>query len=1245
MFDALDTNQDGIITREEFNAVMAGGVASPPPPFNQRPAPPFAFRRDDAPGMPVGPMMTSYPSISPVNAAPIVVTGAPQVSRVVSLVPPRARSPDDEDKSRSPERRRRNKGDSDDKDERKASEKIASLRSDMEREMQEMERELRQDMERKLAAIKKSLDRDRAAHHSKHEEHGLYLRDSLGDHSAKVDRLHNTISQTNQVMNQHAMNHGALSQRLEKMEKVMQATAANADSLGARMNQVDEEIQNVIKRALMQHDKELMRVEMLVGGEALAREAHHSVINEQIKKQHDMLHKTVEGHISGIKDHVDGHVSGMREHVDGMHKNIKGHLEDSIQGHISGIKDHVEGHISGIRDHVEGHVAGMKDHIEGHVTGMKDHIGGAMNDLEGHKAGMPDHHAGFNERLEYLEKALGDSADKHARELEATKKKLEQLQGRVSDGPHMPTLDERLNQIEDSLRQVHGRVNTNSIQPPYMSDRSASMNDGLARDLRDRVEQLENYLNSQGDKHGRDLDTLKGSHKAIHQNHVTLEERMNYLEQLLGDSVDRHSKIDQLHARIGGIEGHATAMQQLKKAHSILAADKAALEGSHATLKERVEFLEGTLGGADDKRSRAMEAANTRIEQIRGRLSVFEKKIDSLEDRKVSTRRASRTMDEESGSALKERLDYVEDLHGKGIDNAHLKLDDVLARLTAFEKHSALMDQWQRSNAAFTPAEKAQLGALGYDLESLKETQGRHARDLEQIKQANVHHSTMNQRMDYVEKVLGDSADKHAKVLADAHAKLNDMHGRVTLVEGHGASLQELQKQHGNLRKEKAALEAGHASMEERMTYLESTIGDSANRHAKEIEQLKVSATRLAPQHANVEERLLFLEQNFGDSADRHKEVTQSHAKLEKTHASLKERVAFLEDKLGDHAEWHEKEINGLKNAHTRLAMAPPSGGPSSPSGRDFSTQVVGDQGVMALAHAHGKHAEEIASLKAAHLTHAEEIAVLHNKASRHAEDVSAAHAKAVDAQGKLEHMHDRVSLCEGHGKALEDLKRGHHTLANKKEQLAADHMALRDLVNSHADHHDKHAEEARELKMGQVKLKQHQDKVANHLEQEKEAHGTHRATVEERLGYLEGLIGDSADKHTKEILDLKAANMQHGKDLKARDGHHATMEERVGYVEQVLGFAAEVASSQGGSMRSSSLAYGVVPVKERVEFLETLVGGKAGSFMGDNVGQPIAKRVDAVERALGEIVSSKDAVNQIEGRISAVKAAWNTGW
>ena len=33
--------------------------------------------------------------------------------------------------------------------------------------------------------------------------------------------------------------------------------------------------------------------------------------------------------------------------------------------------------------------------------------------------------------------------------------------------------------------------------------------------------------------------------------------------------------------------------------------------------------------------------------------------------------------------------------------------------------------------------------------------------------------------------------------------------------------------------------------MEERMSYLESTIGDSANRHAKEIEQLKVSATRL----------------------------------------------------------------------------------------------------------------------------------------------------------------------------------------------------------------------------------------------------------------------------------------------------------------------------------------------------------------------------------------------------------------
>jgi len=36
------------------------------------------------------------------------------------------------------------------------------------------------------------------------------------------------------------------------------------------------------------------------------------------------------------------------------------------------------------------------------------------------------------------------------------------------------------------------------------------------------------------------------------------------------------------------------------------------------------------------------------------------------------------------------------------------------------------------------------------------------------------HHASLRERIDYLEKFIGESADKHAKMLEDAHNKLKD---------------------------------------------------------------------------------------------------------------------------------------------------------------------------------------------------------------------------------------------------------------------------------------------------------------------------------------------------------------------------------------------------------------------------------------------------------------------------------------
>merc|ERR1719282_1444257 len=106
-----------------------------------------------------------------------------------------------------------------------------------------------------------------------------------------------------------------------------------------------------------------------------------------------------------------------------------------------------------------------------------------------------------------------------------------------------------------------------------------------------------------------------------------------------------------------------------------------------------------------------------------------------------------------------------------------------------------------------------------------------------------------------------------------------------------------------------------HASLEERMNYVEKELGDSADKHARAMSDLKKKHEDLRSahgQHANVPERLRFLEQQIGDSADKHarhiaeiEALRKSHDKHAKEmgslkdqhkefHASLTERVAYI---------------------------------------------------------------------------------------------------------------------------------------------------------------------------------------------------------------------------------------------------------------------------------------------------------------------------------------------------------------
>jgi hypothetical protein len=345
------------------------------------------------------------------------------------------------------------------------------------------------------------------------------------------------------------------------------------------------------------------------------------------------------------------------------------------------------------------------------------------------------------------------------------------------------------------------------------------------------------------------------------------------------------------------------------------------------------------------------------------------------------------------------------------------------------------------------------------ELENLKAAHGKHAadsakqsRDMEALKAAHVHHASVAERLEYLEKLLGDSADRHAEELAAAHAKLEQLHHRVSATEKHGAAVADLQKAHSSMAAEKQGLAEHHATLKERVDYLETAMGDSADKHFKEVAALKAAHAKLASDH----------KLDHGSLKD---QAAKDKDAREEKHASLEERMKYLEGLIGDNADKHSKELAAHKAAHAKLV--------SDTKSRDTK-----------------------------HVT-----------------------------------MEERLNYIEG---ALGDSADKH------SKALAAAHAKIDKLSEEERAARDRHSGSVRDL-----------------LQQERDALGAHHSTMEERLKYLEGLIGDNADKHWKELQAHKAAHAKLASESKARDSHHASIEERLNFVEKSFGDSAGANKSE----------------------------------------------------------------------------------
>jgi len=970
----------------------------------------------------------------------------------------------------------------------------------------------------------------------------------------------------------------------------------------------------------------------------------------ETKGQTDAAHQKAQD----LYDKLAAHAT-MPERVEYLEKMV-GEGANNHKKHKASVEERLEFVEESIGDSAEQHA--KHDEAVGDLQRALDTLGGKHKDLydlhHGEKSARDGHHAAMGERLDYLEKLMGDSADKHAA-LEEAHKALRDQHGATAD-----SANKNLQNMTDKL-EVHATLAV-------------------------RVKYLEECLGESADKHSaavddlqKALDTLDGKHKDLHDlhhgdksardvHHSSVGERLDYIEQLMGDSADKHREIEEAHL---AMQDHAGQTKTgLDAAHQMVQ-DLANQLEEHATLQQRVKYLEEVLGENADKHAKH----STATEELHAALRELDARHKDLKPGQFS--------DEFNFSTLTQRMEYMEQLLGDSADlnrdmgaagsmlkkyrgqtkgfGSYKKVDELYNKLAAnvsIDKRMSYIESFLGESAEKHTKHEQMTDELHKAVQALD---GKH-QDLDATHaQA---HATTEQRLEYLEKCLDDSADKHTemdeaqKTLQAAHGNTKDAHA--TLAE----RVVYLEKLLG----ESADKALNHKSTtDERLAYVEGLLGDSADKHGKAdaaVDKLQKALDDLHGKHkelqdshngeksardqhhASIADRLAYMEQLMGDSADKHRELDEAHkamqdlhgatadsaskqigdltTKLEE-HATLAKRVKYLEEVLGDSADSHAKHasavddlqraLDALDGKHLDLHAHHASVGQRL----DYMEKLMGDsadkhreieEAHQALQNHHGatadsasKQVDDLTKKLEEHATLSERVKYLEGVLGESA-DEHAKHDSAVDGlQSALDALHGKT-------KDLHDLHHGDKSARDEHHASVGQRLEyLEKLMGDSADKH-REIEEAHQALQNQHgatagSANRRVEELTNKLEE--------HATLAERVQYLEKELGQFADEHAKH--NSATDELQKAiDDLSGKQGKHSTLEQRLNYVEQLLGDSADKHSAMEDAHKKLNANHG--KTKAELDQANQLVDDLAKRLEAHAT---IPQRINYLEKLLGD--------------------------
>mmetsp|Transcript_147351 Transcript_147351/g.471083 ORF Transcript_147351/g.471083 Transcript_147351/m.471083 type:complete len:1069 (-) Transcript_147351:390-3596(-) len=439
-------------------------------------------------------------------------------------------------------------------------------------------------------------------------------------------------------------------------------------------------------------------------------------------------------------------------------------------------------------------------------------------------------HAMLHEKVQSLEREHGDRAARLERKCGELGEHVSRHMQLHEEGSEMimrhgEELAERRHEhsrLEDIAHQERSdRVNSHG----NLSDQIMTLEESLRADVQELKQSLgsERAARASLEETVRGLVDVKTSHQTCRAQHAALSTRVDYLEQALGQTGERHSE----------------EIQDARNNADLLHGKMAERDRNHASIVKRMEQVERGHSETVERHRGALEATHSQIDELHGRLQQHQTAMKEKEVHHVAT--VARM------ECLEKGLSEHANRHIKELDRTQSHLNDLHGRvengsIPAIVERLEKLEQTLRNQVGATENARSRQNSDGHEVNSLadriaglEEAHEQHGQQLEaaHAKIGELHDNvkarrpgspmagsgggsaqqggdptsgagrkpSIEERLDFVEKALGDATMKHVQwmdLANSAHAELAIVHGRMTA--------------------EIAAREDGHAALDDRIT-------------------------------------------------------------------------------------------------------------------------------------------------------------------------------------------------------------------------------------------------------------------------------------------------------------------------------------------------------------------------------------------------------------------------------------------